>query len=1793
MRKLKGLRPFFLLFAIALSAPVLQAQTFKVESFQGREVVSGEILVRFRDGLSVQGITSQDGSITSAEVIARSGIMRLHANNRDVASLLQAYQNRFDVLYAEPNYVWHKFDLPNDARFGQQWALRNTGQTIESNVGVSGADIHATQAWDISEGSRGVVVGVIDTGVDYTHPDLIDNVWSAPAAFTVTINGQAINCPAGSHGFDAISRTCDPMDTDGHGTHVAGIIAANGNNGTGVSGVNRIGSIMALRFLTNAGGTTSDAIAAIDFAIQVKTLFPTTANIRILNASWGGTYASQFLRDELTLTQAAEMLVVASAGNDGVTNDLIAQYPANYDLPNLLAVAATDNNDRLANFSNWGTTTVNLGAPGVDVLSTLPSGAYGYESGTSMAAPMVSGAAALVLSSCTLSTAGLRSNILSNVDAATTLTGRTTSGGRLNVYRAVSGCAGPTPSSFRITVTPGTQSMDVNGTANLTVSITAVGGFTGPVSLSASALPAGFGATFSPSTVGGTGTAIVTLTTGPNVASGTYAIRITGTSGSQTFTSTIAVTIGVAAGLRQTINGSLSLSDQASPHENGHYSDFYRLTLASATDVVIDLKSRVFDTTLYVLSPTGATLLTSNDDGDDGNSRISTTLSAGTYTLEATSKNVGIFGDYSLSINTPTLNSLSQSVAAPGTTANVTLTGTRFASGMTIDAGSGVTVSNISITSATSATATLTIAANATASARSLTVTTTEGTSNPVTFWIPPAITAGQRISGSLSASDASPITETHHFADLFRLTLAASTAITIDGRSDDFESSIRVLSSTGALLYSDHLGAGDGHARISRTLAAGTYFIEATSTLREKRGDYQLSINLPILSSISPVFAAVNGFNSIVATGAQLTYPMTTDAGTGISTTTIGTATSATISLTVSSSATVGLRTLTVTTSAGTSNGKTFTLYPQIPDLAFGQTLTGTLAATDVRSPEHPDSYQDLFRVIGTSTDSVLSLSLRATTFNASLFLYDVHGVLVAASETPDASGNLVIRGGIGLSVYYVGVTSTSASLGSYTLSWTRPTLELLSTNFGVAGTTVDMRLLASPLMGASTVNAGTGISVSGIVNNTSLYFPPFTGGNPNLLNVVGASLAVAANAVPGPRSITFSNSAGTSNPVTFTVFPSATPISLGQRITGTLSPTDVLSPVTTGAYADLYRVSLPGTATPQGNPPTVTIHLESSDFDGYLYVTPVALTRYTYTENHIDDESGGNHNARYSERLGDSSYYILVTSAHSGLGNYTLTAEGPPTLQAISPSSIPRGSSVGVTLTGTGFLSPMVGVGDTGITVSNVTPLSQTSAIATITVGSNATLGSHTLFVGSNYGDSGTITFNVVGPQPSQLNFPKLFSSSALSGTGFAIMNPTSSNASVDFTLYSASGSVVSTSNQTVPARGQLSKLGSELFPGASQDGWIRATSSAVGLQSFWAGGNFTTYMDAAAAAPASQTIVFPLVTPQSEINVANAGTGSNTVTFRVYGASGTELATAVTQNIATNGIYSVNAATLFPSVNFTTNTATIRATGTLNVTGTSVTTDYPIAPSWAILNGVDTSLSLFEVDFPHVPSGPTNGGPAWQTVLGLTNISTSSQTVTITFTHNSGATTQVTRTIAGSGTIRETIHSLFGFASAYQEGWIRVTGTSAINGFIVYGYTGTGGAAAVPAQGTAQTKLIFSHVANGPGWGTGLALLNATTTDATVQVYVMNPSGTLVGGAANVPTATFTLPAGTKVSKLINELVPTAVSNGGFVYIRTSNNVPIYGTELFFTSDVQVLANVASGILDPSIDYQPPTQ
>ena len=381
-----------------------------------------------------------DGDPFQTQVVRGLGLqgMVLVATEPDAnPTTVEAWlQDNPHVAYYEPDSILVTQTVPNDAEFDRLWGLHNTGQT----GGTVDADIDAPEAWDLATGSGSIVVGIIDTGIDYDHSDLAANVWTNPAE----VPGNGVDDDGNGfvddvHGYDFANNDGDPMDDNGHGTHVAGTIAGVGDNGQGVTGVNWNGSVMALKFLDAEGnGFTSAAVEAVNYATMMSTVYG--VDLRVTNNSWGGGGLSQALYDAVEASGEAGILFVAAAGNDYIDNDVEPHYPSSYDLPNVLAVAATDHNDNLALFSNYGASSVDLGAPGTDIYSTLPGGGYGSYSGSSMATPHVAGAAALAWASAPNATIEqVRNAILDGVDPVASLSGVVATGGRLNAHRTLQG----------------------------------------------------------------------------------------------------------------------------------------------------------------------------------------------------------------------------------------------------------------------------------------------------------------------------------------------------------------------------------------------------------------------------------------------------------------------------------------------------------------------------------------------------------------------------------------------------------------------------------------------------------------------------------------------------------------------------------------------------------------------------------------------------------------------------------------------------------------------------------------------------------------------------------------------------------------------------------------------------------------------------------------------------------------------------------------------------------------------------------------------------------------------------------------------------------------------------------------------------------------------------------------------------------------------------------------------------------------------------------------------------------
>jgi subtilisin family serine protease len=402
-----------------------------------------EVLVKFKSGVSrsaIESLTSRFNDRIEDSIENVAGLESIDdLDNADASTVAAQYRALPEVEYAEPNYdiELDEIDnplepiLPRDPQFNDQWALANSGQ----RGGKKGADISATLAWAKTTGSEDVVVAVLDSGVDYTHEDLAGNMWVRPSEMD-PYHDEELGTVDDLNGYNAIDGNSDPMDENGHGTHCAGIIGAEGENDIGIAGVNWKVQIMPLKFMNAGGfGTTKDAIEAINYVIDRK---KSGVNVRIISASWGSTQKSRALEDIIRKAYESDILFVAAAGNASTNNDRSPHYPSSYDVPNVISVAALDRHDQLASFSNYGAKSVAIAAPGVEILSTWLGNQYEEKSGTSMATPVISGVAALILAeNPKMSVNDLRKRLMDSTDPIVALKGKTFSGGRINAAKAL------------------------------------------------------------------------------------------------------------------------------------------------------------------------------------------------------------------------------------------------------------------------------------------------------------------------------------------------------------------------------------------------------------------------------------------------------------------------------------------------------------------------------------------------------------------------------------------------------------------------------------------------------------------------------------------------------------------------------------------------------------------------------------------------------------------------------------------------------------------------------------------------------------------------------------------------------------------------------------------------------------------------------------------------------------------------------------------------------------------------------------------------------------------------------------------------------------------------------------------------------------------------------------------------------------------------------------------------------------------------------------------------------------
>jgi subtilisin family serine protease len=409
------------------------------------QAVAGELIIAYSAGTTVQerqavraqiGATLIEDLTTAAMRSTNAGELELVRLPSQLASTaaIEALGFESSVRFAEPNWIYTHQASSNDPYYtgGYLWGMYGDGTSPTNQFGCQ-----AGEAWAAGNtGSSSVIVAVIDEGVQHTHQDLSANIWSNPFDPADGIDNDGNGYKDDLRGWDFAGNNNSTYDgtADDHGTHVAGTIGGVGGNGIGVVGVSWNVKIISCKFLGSGGGTTANAVKAVDYVTDLKNRHG--LNIVATNNSWGGGGYAQSLFEAINRANTANILFIAAAGNAGKNNDASANYPSNYTNANIIAVASITSSGTRSSFSNYGKNTVDIGAPGSSILSTMPNTAgnkYGYMSGTSMATPHVTGAAALYAASHPgASAASIKNAILNSATATSSLNGLCVTGGRLN-----------------------------------------------------------------------------------------------------------------------------------------------------------------------------------------------------------------------------------------------------------------------------------------------------------------------------------------------------------------------------------------------------------------------------------------------------------------------------------------------------------------------------------------------------------------------------------------------------------------------------------------------------------------------------------------------------------------------------------------------------------------------------------------------------------------------------------------------------------------------------------------------------------------------------------------------------------------------------------------------------------------------------------------------------------------------------------------------------------------------------------------------------------------------------------------------------------------------------------------------------------------------------------------------------------------------------------------------------------------------------------------------------------------
>jgi len=442
--------------------------------------------------------------------------------------------------------------------------------------------------------------------------------------------------------------------------------------------------------------------------------------------------------------------------------------------------------------------------------------------------------------------------------------------------------------------------------------------------------------------------------------------------------------------------------------------------------------------------------------------------------------------------------------------------------------------------------------------------------------------------------------------------------------------------------------------------------------------------------------------------------------------------------------------------------------------------------------------------------------------------------------------------------------------------------------------------------------------------------------------------------------------------------------------------------------------------------------------------------------------------------------------------------------------------------------------------------------------------------------------IAFAVSAQAQVRLNFPRQLTAQELSTTGFALVNTSSTAATATFSFYGTNGVLITQASMTVPAKGQVARLASEIMPSANATGWVQIATASSELQGFELVGDFATVADGAGPAPEGRQLALIDFSREDTVHIVNTSSQSGTAEVTLRNAAGESL-----------GVRSIPIAPFQPAslrlgdVHEDNSIDLVSLSADVNISA-ALTTKLPGGLDIGLTNAIVTSTAPSTLFLPFAPSGP-QGASTWTTYLGVSNLAAASQSVSLTFTPDTGSAVTIQRTLAPGASVGDTITNLFGISSsAFAAGWIRVNGTGALAGVAAYQDSANGSLAIVPSQSAGATAFFFGHIASLSPWYTGIALLNTTTGTANVEIYAIDSSGQLVGSVSS-----FSLAGGRRTS-LLSEFVPQVlqrVSDGGWVFVRTTNNVPLIGFELFGHAISPILANVQGFALPAGSSFVPP--